>query len=129
MRMIMDKITTRKNIFQYVKRKYGSEPEYLWEDTPLAAVLRHSSNKKWYALIMNVPFKNLHLDQEGLIDIINVKSDPDLIGALLQKEGYLPAYHMNKMHWITILLDGSVSAEEIYNLIQLSYELTDSRKK
>ncbi len=125
----MGDITTRKNIFQYVKRKYGTEPEYLWEDTPLAAVLRHSSNKKWYALIMNVSFKNLNLDQEGFIDIINVKSDPDLIGALLQKEGYRPAYHMNKIHWITILLDGSVPAKEIHNLIQLSYELTDFQKK
>ncbi len=125
----MGDITTRKNIFQYVKRKYGTEPEYLWEDTPLAAVLRHSSNKKWYALIMNVSFKNLNLDQEGFIDIINVKSDPDLIGALLQKKGYLPAYHMNKVHWITILLDGSVPAKEIHNLIQLSYELTDFQKK
>lgn len=40
------------------------------------------------------------------------------------KNGILPAYHMNKEHWITILLDGTVSKEKICELIDISYELT-----
>ena len=40
------------------------------------------------------------------------------------KEGYLPAYHMNKSHWISILLGGAVEAEEIKNLLEMSYEMT-----
>ncbi|MBF1202590.1 MAG: MmcQ/YjbR family DNA-binding protein, partial [Fusobacterium periodonticum] len=34
-----------------------------------------------------------------------------------------PAYHMNKKHWCTICLDGTVELEKIYNLIDISYEL------
>ena len=44
----------REEIFKYIKEKYDITPEYLWEDTPDAAVLRHRDNRKWFALIMNV---------------------------------------------------------------------------
>ena len=40
------------------------------------------------------------------------------------QRGILPAYHMNKEHWITIVLDSPFPEEEIYNLINLSYDLT-----
>ncbi len=48
-----------------------------------------------------------------------------MIGSLRLSKGFLPAYHMNKEHWITILLDGSVEREKIKQLIDLSYELTE----
>ncbi len=66
----------------------------------------------------------LGIDSDDRVDILDVKCDPILIGSLIQNEGYFPAYHMNKTHWITILLDGSVPKEEIFNLIDLSYDLT-----
>lgn len=47
-----------------------------------------------------------------------------MIGGLRKEEGILPAYHMNKEHWITVLLDGTVEKEEICNLIDISFELT-----
>ena len=40
------------------------------------------------------------------------------------KEGFYPAYHMNKDKWISILMDGTVPAKEIMELIELSYSLT-----
>jgi predicted DNA-binding protein (MmcQ/YjbR family) len=40
------------------------------------------------------------------------------------KAGFLPAYHMNKEHWLTVLLDNTVPEKEIYELIDDSYELT-----
>lgn len=43
---------TRKEIFQWVKEQYGTEPDYPWKDQN--AVLRHCENKKWYGLIMKV---------------------------------------------------------------------------
>lgn len=47
-----------------------------------------------------------------------------MIGSLRMKEGFFPAYHMNKENWISILLDGTVSADEIEPLLELSYQLT-----
>lgn len=47
-----------------------------------------------------------------------------MLGSLLEEKGFYPAYHMNKEHWITIFLDGSVDDEKILSLIDISYDLT-----
>ena len=64
---------------------------------------------------------------DKIVDLLNVKCDPILIGSLRQQKGYFPAYHMNKDSWISILLDGSVPSDEIKNLIEISYNLTKKR--
>lgn len=71
----------------------------------------------------------LGLDGEGFVDVMNVKCDPILVGSLRLKNGFLPAYHMNKDKWISILLDGSVSKEEIFPLIDESHSLVMPKAK
>lgn len=117
----------RQEIFQWVEQQYGTEPDYPWQDTN--AVLRHKGNRKWYGLIMNVDRDRLGLPGTGEIEILNLKCDPELIGFLRTRPGFLPAYHMNKSQWISVLLDGSVPGEEIRNLIHLSYGLTEPKKR
>lgn len=119
----------RNEIFQYAKERFGTEPEYLWMKFPNYAVLRNSNNSKWYAAIMDVQKLKLGLKGKEYVDILDVKCDPIMIGSLLNSKGYLPAYHMNKSTWITILLDGSISKDEIFNLIDLSYEMTQKKKR
>ncbi|WP_455539161.1 MmcQ/YjbR family DNA-binding protein [Terrisporobacter sp.] len=114
----------REEIFTYVNKKFNTKASYPWLKYPDYAVLRHNNSNKWYGLIMNVPKAKLNLKGEDCIDILNLKCDPTLIGSLRQQEGYLPAYHMNKEHWISIILDSDITKEEIYNLIDLSYDLT-----
>ena len=116
----------RQTVFEWIKRKYGTDPDYPWKDSN--AVLRHRENKKWFALIMEVGRDKLGLPGEGTVDVMNVKCDPMLIGSLRTQPGFLPAYHMNKDQWISILLDGTAPEEEIKSLI-MSYELTNPKKK
>lgn len=47
---------------------------------------------------------------------------------LIQTYGFLPGYHMNKRHWITILLDESVSEAKTLDFLDMSYDLIDSGK-
>ena len=94
----------REEIFEYVKKQYGTIPEYLWSSSPDSAVLRHH-NGKWYAVIMNVERSKLGLDGDDTVEIIDVKCDPEMTGMIIQTYGFLPGYHMNKQHWITILLE------------------------
>lgn len=117
----------RQQIFDYVKQRYKTEPDYPWADGN--AVLRHKENSKWYGVVLKVGFDKLGLTGDGQVDVLNVKCDPLLIGSLRTREGFHPAYHMNKDKWISIRLDGSVSEEEIQSLIHLSYELTEPKKK
>ena len=117
----------REEIFEYVKNQYGTVPEYLWETSPKSAVLRHK-NGKWYAVLMQVEKSRLGLEEESMVDIINVKCEPDMVGLLTQTYGFLLGYHMNKKYWITMLLDGRVSEAKILDFLDLSYDLIDQKK-
>lgn len=119
----------RDDILQYAAESYGTEPEYLWMKFPRYAVLRHRENAKWYAAIMDVSKEKLGFSEEGAVDILNVKCEPAQIGGLLKKKGFLPAYHMNKENWLTILLDGSVPDEELIRLLEHSYDLTKTKRR
>ena len=55
-------------------------------------------------------------------DIINLKLESDEIETLIKKEGFYPAYHMNKKYWITLILDETLSDETIIEYIKKSYE-------
>lgn len=111
----------RQDIFGYVKKKYGTEPEYLWERNPSYAVLRHQDNGKWYGILMDVPKNKLGLSGTDAVDILDVKCEPAMIDLLRQSPGFLPGYHMNKNHWVSILLDGTVSEGTILDLLDMSF--------
>ena len=68
---------------------------------------------------------SLELEGEGTVDIINVKCEPDMVGVLIETYGFLPGYHMNKEHWITMLMDGTVSEAKILDFLDMSYDLID----
>lgn len=114
----------REEIFAYVRARYGTEPEYPWADDPRSAVLRHAANRKWYALLIEAPRARLNLAGEGVSPLVNVKCDPLLAGSLRAQPGVLPAYHMNKEHWLSLLLDGPLPKAEILRLLDWSYALT-----
>ena len=73
---------------------------------------------------MKIPRNRLGEYSDRIVDIVNIKCDPIMLGSLLEEKGFYPAYHMNKEHWITICLDGSVDDEKILSLIDISYDLT-----
>lgn len=118
----------RQAVFEWVKQQYGTAPEYLWMAHPNYAVLRNESGK-WYAAIMDIPKHKLGLSGSEKVDVLNVKCDPLLIGSFCLQAGFLPAYHMNKNHWISILLDDTVADDEIKSLIDMSHTRTQPKKR
>ena len=120
----------RQKVIDYAAEEYGTDIEYLWRSTPDAGVFRHGDNRKWYGIIMDVRWSVFGIHKEGFVDVLNVKLDDSMIfDLLLEGSGFFPAYHMNKKHWISILLDGSVSMKEIKKYLDLSYEITLPIKK
>lgn len=119
----------REAMDKYINNVYGVTAEFPWLSAPTFAVYRHQSNNKWFAVIMEIPKAKLGIEEVGNINIINLKSDPLLIGSLILNKGILPAYHMNKNHWITVCLDGTVEKDKIEWLLGLSFELTDKKLK
>ncbi len=119
----------RKNLDEYITETYGAVAEFPWMSTPTNTVYRHSSNKKWFALVMDIPKSKLGLPGDEIICVINLKNDPLMIGSLHKDEGIFPAYHMNKSYWITVLLDGTVEDEKLKWLVDISFQLTDKPAK
>ena len=120
----------RETVLAYIKKKYKISPEYPWEKYDSNAVFRHSDNKKWFVLVMSVEKNKLGFSDAGYVDVIDLKIDDMMFrDMLLQKEGIFPGYHMNKEHWITVLLDGTVEEAMICDLIDASFLATTSKKK
>ena len=121
--------TTRRDIFAFVKKRFNTVPEYLWQRFPDCAVLRSNYKNKWYAVLMEVERCKLGLKGDGLVDVICVKCPPLLIDLLKNEKGILPAYHMNKGHWVSITLDGTAERTRIFDLITLSKNTVEDDKK
>ncbi len=119
----------RDDVLQYCRDQYGTDPEYPWMETPLAAVLRHRDNAKWYGLIMDVTADKVGGRAGETIDILNLKGDPDEIIHIREMPGFAPAYHMNKKHWLTVILPEIIDPEVVFRLIDKSYDLTAPKRK
>lgn len=119
----------RVELKQLILDRYGIEPDYPWMRYPDYEVFRHDSNKKWFALIMDIPKNKLGLQGDEILDVLDLKCDSILIGSLLNETGFFPAYHMNKNSWITVALDGSVENGKIEMLLDMSYEATAQKIK
>jgi predicted DNA-binding protein (MmcQ/YjbR family) len=60
----------------------------------------------------------------------NVKCNPELaIDLREQYASVIPGYHMNKKHWNTVLVDGTISQQQLQQFINHSYELVKKKKK
>ena len=119
----------RAELERYIANTYSVQPDYPWSDTPDAAVFRHFDNKKWFAIIMKVQKCKLGLEGSEKIDIVNFKCEPVLIDSLLNESGFFPAYHMNKVKWITAALDGTAQNDKIKMVLDMSFDLTSLKIK
>ncbi len=116
----------KQDIIGFILKTYNAKPEHLWKRYPTFCVFRHSDNQKWFAIIMTIPRRTLKLSGNGNIDVINVKCATDDIGFLHDIPGILPAYHMNKANWVSVVLDGTLPLKNVKQLIKASFDLTAS---
>ena len=120
---------TRGELADYLTNTYSVSGEGLFARYPGFLVYRHHDNKKWFAVIMDIPRKNLGLTGAGEIRVVNLKCDTRLIGTFREEPGIFPGWHMNKAHWLSVALDGTVDDDKLRFLTDMSYELTKERKR
>ena len=112
-------------VVEYVRRKYGDEPEYLWRTFPSNAVWRRKDNKKWYGVLLVLSKRKLGLLSDEVVTVIDLRIDPQIIARVVDGKRYFAGYHMNKKNWFTMCLDGSVPVEEICEWIDKSYKIAE----
>ena len=113
-------------ITKLIIKKYKIIPEFLWEKNPTFGVFRNQKSKKWFGIIMNIDKSKIIPDQKGEIEILNLKLDDK---NYLQEKGIYSAYHMNKKSWVSIILDETLTDEEIMKLVEISYGLSALNKE
>ncbi|MBQ3164106.1 MAG: MmcQ/YjbR family DNA-binding protein [Lachnospiraceae bacterium] len=103
-REVIDYCLTFKNVFE----------DYPFRDNNWC-VIRHKKNKKVFAWIF---------DKDSYV-WVNVKCNVEWRDFWRNTfESVVPAYHLNKMHWNSIILDGTIPIEDIKRMIGESYDLT-----
>lgn len=112
-----------ETLIQKMGERYQVEAEYLWRKFPDYAVFRHTHNRKWFCAFGTVGADKLGLQGGEKRVFVNVKAPPEQVGSLRMMPGILPAYHMNKEHWVTLLPD-EMEDKDILNLIDNSFQLT-----
>ena len=119
---------TKQSFLAYCRDTWGTEPDYPFEEDFETAVLRHGSNRKWYALVMRVPRRKFGLDSDEMVEVVNLKLPVEMFGSFGASDGVYPAYHMNKLHWISVLLPDAPE-ETVQFLTGVSFEATADKKR
>lgn len=114
------KLTSREAVIHFCK-ELGADviEDYPFDDANWT-VMRHWGSKKGFAFLY---------EYQGRLQV-NVKCDPEWAGFWRSSfENVIPGYHMNKTHWNTIILDGSVPDKDVKTMITDSYHLTEQKRK
>ena len=119
---------TKQQFLSYCLNTYGSSPDYPFDEDFETAVLRHADNRKWYAIVMHVSRHKFGLESDEVIDVVNLKLPTEMFGSFNAADGVYPAYHMNKLHWISVLLPDAPD-EVIQFLVDVSFEATKVKRK
>ena len=118
----------KQQFLEYCLNTYNTPPDYPFDDLFEIAVLRHADNRKWYAIVMRVSRRKFGFDSDEVIDVVNLKLPTEMFGSFGAADGVYPAYHMNKLHWISVLLPDA--PEDIVQfLVNVSFEATKAPKK
>ena len=119
---------TKQLFLEYCLNTYGTSPDYPFDEDFETAVLRHADNRKWYAIVMRVSRKKFGFRSDEVIDVVNLKLPTEMFGSFGAADGVYPAYHMNKQHWISVLLPDAPD-DVIEFLTNCSFEATRSKRK
>jgi len=115
---------TKEELQGYIQTTCGVTAEHPFAKYPDVSVFRHTQNKKWFAAMMQVNAKKLLPSRNDTVWIVNLKIAEEIRDSFLHQKGIFPAYHMNKKHWVSVLLDGSVDKNTLTFLLDVSYDLT-----
>ena len=109
---------TRQEVIAFCRSFAGVYEDYPFHDDNWT-VMRHTENKRAFAFVYE---RNEYI-------WINVKVDPEWRDFWRNAfSSVVPAYHMNKNHWNSIILDGTIPEDDVRRMISESYDLTAINK-
>ena len=119
---------TKQQFFSHCLSTHSTAPDYPFDGDFETAVFRHSGSRKWYAIVMRVSRRKFGIDSDEVIDVVNLKLPTEMFGSFGASDGVYPAYHMNKLHWVSVLLPDAPD-DIVEFLLNVSFEATKSKSK
>ena len=119
---------TKQEYLSHCLDAFGTLPDYPFEEDFETAVLRHPDTRKWYGIVMRVSRRKFGHDSDETVDVVNLKLPMEMFGSFGAADGVYPAYHMNKLHWISVLLPDA-PADLTQFLTSVSFEATKQKPK
>ena len=123
---------TKESLIEYIKTTYPAVTDTPFENDFDSVVCRVKHNGKWFALFMSVPgekfnYRNALFENNKKLDVVNVKCPVDMNDSFVDYLSVFPAYHMNKTHWVSVVLQ---KAEEktIKILVDMSFNSVSAKK-
>jgi predicted DNA-binding protein (MmcQ/YjbR family) len=113
---------TLKEVEDYILSHCEALSDHSFEEDPTVTIFRRADNNQRFAATKNVGRRSVDAGQSGRIDILNVSLEPRLVTSLREREGFRPAWRMNRNRWVTILVNGSVPDDEIRSYIDMAYK-------
>ena len=77
---------------------------------------------------MKVSRRKFGFSSDEVIDAVNLKLPTEIFGSFGTADGVYPAYHMNKLHWISVLLPDT-REDVVRFLVNVSFEATKDKRK
>ena len=119
---------TKQEFFEMCSSTYLTLPDYPFDDWMESAVFRHSDNNKWFAIALRVSKRKFGIDSDEVVDVVNLKMPTEMFGSFGLRDGVYPAYHMNKLHWVSVILQYAPS-DVVRFLLNASFEATKTKIK
>ena len=124
----MGVMMTKQEYLSHCLDTFGTPPDYPFDEDFETAVLRHTDTRKWYAIVMKVSRRKFGMNSDEVIDVVNLKLPMEMFGSFGAADGVYPAYHMNKLHWISVLLPDAPD-DVVRFLVNASFEITRAKRQ
>ena len=109
----------QQEIFEYIKKQYPATPERITQNGKQITIFKNQRN--------NIPYAIFYQSDESVMSIMEVQAESDMISNYIEMYHLAPAKYMDKKHWLTVPLDGSVSDSKVLDLLDMSYDLVDGQ--
>lgn len=117
----------RGRFVEFVGRRFGVSADFPWGGEDYAVFRRGGG--KWFALVMKIRWRQLSVPGDEEVWVVNLKADPGKIPSLVDRRSVFPAYHMNKRHWITVLLTAAADFGALCELTEESFALVGEKPR
>lgn len=121
----------REKYEAYVSESFECAVDYPWPDYEgdVSTAVWRCPNNRMFALVMDITYRKFGFESDDPVSVVNLKVDPDKKDLLIDGKSVFPGYHMNKKHWVSVLLTAVTSWERLSEMTRYSYDLVKSKKR